>query len=51
MKVPEEKSPKKRSYPKTYEKIIPILLGLVGVGFIILLLFIFVVITGIYPGS
>jgi hypothetical protein len=51
MNVPEDNSTKKRAYPREYEKTIPIFLGAIGLAIVILLLIIFVVVTGILPGS
>jgi hypothetical protein len=51
MNEPEEKQIKGRAYPNKYEKIIPMLLGLLGFAIIILLLIILAVVAGIFPGS
>jgi hypothetical protein len=51
MNEQEEKSPNKKSYPKAYEKTIPVLLVLVGLAIIIMLLVIAAVVSGIFPGS
>jgi CHASE1-domain containing sensor protein len=51
MNETEKNLPEKRSYPSWYEKIIPIMLGLVGLAIIVLLLIIFAVVSGILPGS
>jgi hypothetical protein len=51
MNKPEDNLPKKREYPRAYEKTIPILLGIAGLAVLILLSIIFVVVTGIFPGS
>jgi len=47
----ESKDPNKRAYPGIYEKVIPILMGLIGLAIIILLLVILAVVTGVFPGS
>lgn len=48
MDNPEEKIPKKRTYPTIYEKTVPIFLGLIGVAIIILLVISFAVVAGIF---
>jgi hypothetical protein len=42
--------PPKRRYPLLYEKIIPIMLGIIIVAIIVLLVFIIVVLVGLNPG-
>lgn len=47
----KDKLPKKRGYPGRYEKLIPILLAIIGLAIIILLLIILAVVIGITPGN
>ncbi len=46
-----KKPPQKRQYPPLYERAVPIALGIVAVAIVTLLLIIFVVALGLFPGA
>ena len=47
----ENHTPAKRQYPPFYEKVVPIALGIIGLGIVVLLLIIFGVALGLLPGA
>jgi hypothetical protein len=53
MKNSESRNPKssKNQYPQVYEKVIPIVLVILGLATVFILLVIAAVVLGIFPGS
>lgn len=51
MSTKDSKEKPKRQYPPFYEKIVPIALALIALAIIIVLLIIFGVVLGLFPGS
>jgi hypothetical protein len=47
----DSKGPPKRQYPHLYERAVPIALGIVVFAIVILLLIIFGVVLGLFPGA
>jgi hypothetical protein len=47
----QKKSPPQRKYPAFYEKGVPIILGFIALGIVILLIVILAVALGLFPGS
>jgi len=45
------KTPSKRKYPFVYEKLIPIAIGIIALGILLLLIVIIGVISGLIPGT
>ncbi len=41
----------KRQYPPLYEKALPIVLTMIGIAFVVLLLFVFGVALGLFPAA
>ncbi len=48
MSVPPDRSKNPRRYPTFWEKAVPIFLGLLGIAFLVLLVIILVVATGVH---
>jgi hypothetical protein len=46
-----KKSPGNRAYPAVYEKVIPIALGGIVIAILVILIIIFAVALGIFPGA
>jgi hypothetical protein len=47
----DNQTPPKRQYPPFYEKVVPIVLGIIAIAIIILLLIIIGVALGLFPGA
>ncbi len=47
----DNSTPTKRQYPPIYEKAVPIVLALIAIGFVVLLVVIFAVVLGLFPGT
>ena len=47
----DNRTPPKRQYPPLYEKVVPIALGIIAIAIVVLLLIIFGVLLGLFPGA
>jgi hypothetical protein len=47
----DNRTPPKRQYPPLYEKVVPVALGVIAMIIVVLVLIIFAVALGLFPGS